>query len=157
MPIDDKQTLCHIIKDDKLLLKKSSRGISKGKWNALGGKLEYEEEPPEESVEREVLEESGLKIKNLFKHGVMNFHFGGNDAPTFAVHLFSTKDFDGEISVREGEDEVQWFDIDKIPIEEMWDDDNYWLDLMLKGKKFDADFYFGKDNKVVKYLIEFKD
>lgn len=137
-----------------MLLKKASRGIGKGRWNAPGGKLEFEEEAPEACVEREVLEETGLKVKNLFKHGVMNFHFGGKDAPTFVVHLFSTRDFDGEIVVRENEDEVRWFDFEKIPIDEMWDDDNYWLDLMLKKRKFDADFYFDKgSNKVVKYSV----
>lgn len=154
MPVDDKQTLCHIIKGDRLLLKKASRGIGKGKWNATGGKLEYEDEPPEQCVEREVLEETGLKVKNLFKHGVMRFYTEGKEKPNFTVHLYSTSDFDGEVTVREGEDEVYWFDIDKIPIKEMWDDDNYWLDLMLKKKRFDADFYYSKNNdKVVKYVV----
>lgn len=154
MVVDDKQTLCHIINDNKLLLKKASRGIGKGRWNALGGKLEYEEEPPEECVDREVFEESGLKVKNLFKHGVLRFYSAGTEKLNVTVHLYSTTEYDGEIVVREGEDNVQWFEIDKIPMTEMWDDDNYWLELMLKGRRFNGDFYFNDSMKVVKYRID---
>jgi len=155
MVVEDKQTLCHILKGNQLLLKKASRGVSKGKWNAPGGKLEYEEEPPEESVYRELLEETNLNVKNLFKHGIMKFYFGGKEKLSLTVHLYSTSDFDGEIYVKEGEDEVKWFDIDKIPYDEMWEDDKYWLNLMLQKKKFDSDFYYDANNKLSKYSITF--
>lgn len=158
MVVEDKQTLCHIINGNTLLLKRASRGISKGNWNAVGGKLEYEEEPPEECVYREVLEETGLKVKNLFKHGVMNFHFEGKKKLDIMVHLYSTRDFEGEVKVKEGEDEVRWFDVEKVPLDNMWEDDLYWLDLMLRKRKFDADFYFsGETKKIVKYSVVFTD
>ncbi len=146
------QTLCHIINGDKLLLKKAVRGVSKGKWNAPGGKVD-DGETPEECAIREVFEETGLKITNLFNHGVMNFYLGGSSEITFAVHLFTTKDFDGEVKSTE-EGEVRWFGFGDIPLSEMWDDDNYWLGLMLKNKRFNADFYYDKESKrVVRYSV----
>ncbi len=154
MPIDDQQTLCHVIDGKKLLLKRASRGISKGKWNAPGGKLEHDAELPEECAAREVLEETGLTVRNLFSHGTMNFYNDGSEEAFVTVHLFSTKDFDGNTIQKEGEDELRWFEIDKLPIDDMWDDDNYWLDLMLKRRRFNADFYQSKGNRrITRYSI----
>jgi len=140
-------TLCHIIDGDRLLLKKANRGISKGKWNAAGGKIEPGE-TPEQGAIREVLEETGLSVINLTNHGPLNFHMDGKKDLSFVVHLFSTKSFDGELKSSE-EGEVKWFDVDKIPYDEMWDDDNYWMHLMLKNKRFVVDFYYDKENKEV--------
>ncbi len=145
-------TLCHILDGDKMLLKKATRGISKGKWNAPGGKIDPDE-TAEDCAIREVLEETGLKIKNLMNHGPLNFHMDGKEELTFTVHLFSTRSFDGEVKSTD-EGEVRWFDIDRIPYEEMWDDDNYWIGPMLKNKRFEVDFYYDKENKeVVKCII----
>lgn len=146
------QTMCHILDGEKLLLKMANRGVSKGKWNAPGGKIN-DGETPEECAIREVYEETGLRIRDLFSHGVMNFHLGGGDETTIIVHLFSTREFDGTPKSSE-EGEVQWFDSGGLPYDDMWDDDNYWIGLMLKKKRFNADFYFDKSSKyVTKYTI----
>ena len=149
-------TLCHILNDNKILLKKAARGIGKGKWNAPGGKTEGRE-TLEESAVREVFEETGLNVKNLFYHGETRFFLDGKDELAFIVHLFSTKDFSGEMSSTE-EGEIRWFDVDDIPYEDMWVDDRYWVPLMLLKKKFDADFYLDEDNKkIIKYEIRLKE
>ena len=146
------QTLCHVIDSDRILLKKANRGVSIGKWNAPGGKIEGDETPEQNAI-REVDEETGLLVKNLFYHGLINFHLGGKEETSSGVHLFSTKEFEGAIKPSD-EGEVKWFPISRLPINEMWDDDNYWLDLMWKGRKFDADFYLNKDNtKVTRYSV----
>lgn len=149
-------TVCHIIDGSRLLLIKNVRGISKGKWNAPGGKIEAAE-TPEEGAIREVQEETGLKIADLAYHGPLNFYMDGQEALSFTVHLFSTKGFGGEVK-SSSEGEVKWFDIDKIPYEEMWDDDIYWMPLMLKGRRFAVDFYYDKDNKkVVRCIVTSND
>ena len=149
-------TICHILNDDRILLKKATRGISKGKWNSPGGKID-ENENPEQNAIREVYEETGLKIKNLFYHGEINFFLRGKNEIAFQGHLFSTNDFTGEIrSTDEGE--LKWFKVNEIPFEEMWPDDIYWMNLMLSKKKFDADFYFNEDNKeIIKHEIRMKE
>ncbi|MFI5412714.1 MAG: 8-oxo-dGTP diphosphatase [Candidatus Micrarchaeales archaeon] len=150
-------TLVEIMNGDKLLLKRSTRGISKSKWNGVGGKI-TEGESPEENAIRETLEESGLTVKNLFYHGLMNFHNFGKDDVDFAVHLFSTKDFSGELlPLSDDNGELQWFPLNGLPMNDMWKDDEYWLPHMLKMEKFDADFYFDETNKkIVRHEIKIK-
>lgn len=149
-------TLCHVIDGDNVLLKMATRGVSEGRWNAPGGKID-EGETPENCAIREVLEETGLRIRDLKSHGVINFHMDGKNDIVFIVHLFSTKNFSGSLNSTE-EGEVRWFRRKDIPLERMWDDDNYWLDFMFQGRRFNADFYFDKENKkVIKYGIEFLD
>ncbi|HUC38502.1 MAG TPA: 8-oxo-dGTP diphosphatase [Candidatus Acidoferrum sp.] len=150
-------TLVEIMHDGKLLLKRSTRGVSKSKWNGVGGKID-EGETPEENAIRETLEESGLTVTNLFYHGVMNFHNYGKEEVDFAVHLFSTKDFSGKL-LKESDDngELKWFPLDNLPMNDMWKDDEHWLPHMLAKEKFDADFYMDEGNKnIIKHEIRVK-
>lgn len=151
---DDKQTLCHVLDGSRMLLKRANRGVSFGKWNAPGGKME-DEETPEQCVYREVEEETGLKVKDLFKHGILRFYTYGKDKIDVTVHLYSAKEFSGNLRASDA-GEVKWFDMSDIPMNDMWDDDNYWLELMLNKRRFDADFYFDKaSKKVVEYKVHF--
>ncbi|MEA3323508.1 MAG: NUDIX domain-containing protein, partial [Patescibacteria group bacterium] len=64
-----KLTLIIVFNENKILLGMKKRGFGVGKWNGFGGKVEKNENIFE-SVERELLEESGLKIKNnLIRNG----------------------------------------------------------------------------------------
>jgi len=118
-------TLCEIIKDNKILLKRASRGIGKGKWNGLGGKIE-KNETEMENIIREVKEESNLTISNIKKHGIITFYQGSKQKIFAIVHVFSTSNFKGEIKPNE-EGELKWFDLKSIPYEEMWPDDYLWF------------------------------
>ncbi len=140
-------TLVEIIDGDNLLLKRSTRGVSKSKWNGVGGKIS-DGETPEQNAVRETFEESGLTVKNLFYHGLLNFYNDGKNEVGFAVHLFSTKDFSGKLlPLSDDNGELKWFPLSNLPMSEMWQDDEYWMEHMLKMKKFDADFYFDEGNK----------
>lgn len=141
-------TLCHIIKDKSLLLQKKSKGLfGEGKWNGVGGKLESNERP-EDCAKREVREETGLRISNLKFHGVLNFYFGSRKQIDWAVHVFSTSVFEGKLrSSKEGN--LRWFNFEDIPFDEMWEDDRYWLPLVLRGKSFHGNFYFDKEGKTI--------
>ena len=140
-------TLCHIIDGNRILLKRAVRGISKGRWNAPGGKVEMDE-TPEESAVRETFEETGLGVKVLFYHGLLNFRTFGLDDIFISCHLFSTREFVGSPHDSE-EGEVRWFNTDNLPWNEMWPDDRYWMQLMLDKKRFDADFWMDEDNRSI--------
>jgi hypothetical protein len=43
----------------------------------------------------------------------------------------------------------QCFKINKLPYKNMWDDDKYWLPLVLKGKSVEADFLFNENQKMI--------
>jgi hypothetical protein len=44
----------------------------------------------------------------------------------------------------------KWFDINNIPYDQMWEDDQYWLPKVLKGENIKAIFKFDKDLDLVK-------
>ena len=48
----------------------------------------------------------------------------------------------------------QWFDIDKIPYQEMWPDDILWYDLLFKRQKFEAYFLFEGHDVILKNEIK---
>jgi 8-oxo-dGTP diphosphatase len=140
-------TICHVARRRTLLLKKASRGISVGKWNAPGGKLEPGEEP-EQCARREVREETGLMVSRLFYHGVLTFVMDGGKTLHTRAHLFSTKNAKGKARSSD-EGEVRWFPMDALPLDEMWEDDQLWIPLMLRGIKFDATFIYDAANRHV--------
>ncbi len=150
-------TLVVILNGDSLLLKRSTRGISKSKWNSVGGKITNGETPAQNAV-REAFEESGLLVSDLFYHGVLNFHNSGKDEIDFAVHLFSTSKFTGKLLEKSDDNgELRWFPINGLPVSDMWADDRHWIPHMLGRDRFDADFYFDEGNKsIIRHEIRVK-
>jgi len=72
---------------------KKANDIHEEKWNGLGGKFEAGE-TPEECVVRDVLEESGLSIRDPLYCGLLVFtNFKSND---WYVFVFAATEFIGE-------------------------------------------------------------
>lgn len=140
-------TICHVIRGRRLLLKKANRGISIGKWNAPGGKLERGESP-ERCARREVLEETGLRFSESLYHGTLTFVMDGGKNLYMKAHVFSTRQARGRARPS-SEGPVKWFSLDQLPLEEMWEDDLYWLPLLLRRIKFDATFTYDAANRHV--------
>jgi 8-oxo-dGTP pyrophosphatase MutT (NUDIX family) len=140
-------TICHVVNGHRLLLKKANRGISVGKWNAPGGKSEAGEEP-EQCARREVLEETGLRVSELCYHGAITFVMDGGRTLHTRAHLFSAKKVRGRARSSD-EGEVRWFPLGNLPFGEMWEDDQFWIPLMLRGIKFDATFTYDAANRHV--------
>lgn len=145
-------TLCNVISGNRILLKKATRGISKGKWNGLGGKIEPGERPKESAI-REVREESGLAIRDIRERGIIYFYVGSEKKPSIKMYLFSATKFTGMLT--EGEEgKLRWFYLDSIPYDGMWDDDRFWWPVFLNGISFRGDFFLDKTMKrVISYRI----
>ncbi len=150
-------TLCYIRNNNQVLMQKKAKGLfGEHKYNAPGGKLQ-ENEHPETGVIREVEEETGLKVSSLTNHGKLTFYDGDESKPAWIVHVFSTTNYEGELKTEVREGIHEWVHQDNIPFDKMWEDDKYWVPIMLENKFLDATFYFEKGfSKVYKHKIEVK-
>jgi 8-oxo-dGTP pyrophosphatase MutT (NUDIX family) len=148
-------TLCLLIKENKILLAMKKRGFGVGKWNGVGGKLDFDKGDKDivDAAIRETREEIGVLALNPEKVGVMHFEFPYKPEWNQDVHLFLVKNWQGNPEESE-EMAPKWFCFNEIPYEKMWDDDKLWLPHVLSGKKLEADFIFKEGEKIEKHKIE---
>jgi len=104
-----------VIKDDKILFGKRKNAHGEGSWCFPGGHLELNENI-EDCARREVLEETGLSIKNLRFGPYTNDIFEKENK--HYVTLFIIADYDsGELKLMEPEkcEKWDWFKWEKAP------------------------------------------
>ncbi|MCL4373981.1 MAG: 8-oxo-dGTP diphosphatase [Candidatus Marsarchaeota archaeon] len=139
----------------KLLLAMKKRGFGKDRWNGYGGK-QIQGESIEETAIRETKEEIGIEPTKIERVGTLNFFF--EKTPSDAdwnqqVVVFIIKEWKGMPSESE-EMRPEWFDIDRLPFDFMWDDDKYWLPKVLSGKKVEGTFIFDNDQKLHEFEVK---
>jgi 8-oxo-dGTP pyrophosphatase MutT (NUDIX family) len=139
-----------------LLLKTAAGHVGEGKWKGLSGKL-LSGESPSEGATREAFEESGLRVSDLVRHGVVRCCFGGRENPDWIVHVFSTDSFEGDM--RHGpEGAPRWIPLEEIPYGEMWEDNMHWLPLVLEGKRFKGTFQYDEEgSKLLDFSLDVED
>lgn len=144
-------TLCLVKKNEMILLGMKKRGFGEGRWNGFGGKVEEGETIIEAAI-REMKEESGLKVEELEEKGILLFKF--LDTGKFLeVHVFDVLKYSGEMTETE-EMNPKWFNVEEIPFEKMWADDIYWMPLFLNGDKFNGEFVFEDNDKLLNYNLK---
>lgn len=137
----DQATLLFVVRDDRVLLIRKKRGLGAGKINGPGGRLEAEETALQ-AARREVLEEVDVEPRRIRHHGELRFQFV--DGYSIHVQVFRAADCAGD--PRETDEAVPlWVATDRIPYEEMWEDDRLWLPLLLDGRRFSGRFVFEGD------------
>lgn len=146
-------TLLFLKRDNEILLAMKKRGFGEGRWNGVGGKLE-----PGESIEaamlREAKEEIGVVPTQYAQVADISFdqYFKGEHA-LMHVNVFVATEWSGEPAESE-EMKPQWHSVDSLPYDAMWQDDPYWLPLVLEGKKIKASFVMDKDDTIVEHSIK---
>jgi 8-oxo-dGTP pyrophosphatase MutT (NUDIX family) len=150
--VPKKSVLVYLVDDGKVCLGMKKVRYSQGKWNGFGGKIEAGESEVDAAI-REVKEESGVDIesKDLTKKASFYYFETPED---WTVEVFICHKWKGEI---EESDEMQpnWFDIDKLPFEQMWENDALWIKEVLTSKKqLKGTFWHDNEGKVTKYKLE---
>ena len=136
-------------KSGKVLLILKKTGLGKGKVNAPGGRLEAGENFLEAAI-RECKEEVSLTPLRPEKR--MELHFQFTSGYALYGEAFFTDSWEGEPASSEEADPF-WCDVDKLPWENMWEDDRHWLPLALAGKKLRG-FYVFDDDKMLSEKLE---
>jgi 8-oxo-dGTP diphosphatase len=141
--------LCFVMRDGQILLIRKKRGLGGGKINGPGGRIEKGETAAQSAV-RETQEEIGVTPQNLEQIGELFFHF--LDGYKLHVAVFAADGCTGEL-IETPEATPMWTPIDKIPYDEMWQDDPHWLPLLVARKKFRGFFVFDGE-KLLNFRVE---
>ncbi|MHC5112058.1 MAG: 8-oxo-dGTP diphosphatase [Planctomycetota bacterium] len=140
----EKATLIFVVRDERILLIHKKRGIGAGKINGPGGRLDPGETPLQCAV-REVQEELLVTPTGLREAGELRFQF--IDGYSMLVYVYRADDVSG-VPRETDEADPLWTDLNEIPFERMWDDDRYWMPLMLERIYFEGRFVFDGDTLV---------
>ena len=104
-----------IFKEGKFLMGRRRNAHGDGTWSIPGGHLEFGE-TFEDTAKREVLEETGLAIKNVRFGAVTNDYFKNEDKHYVTIWMLSNWE-SGKEQITEPDKfiEMQWRDFDTLP------------------------------------------
>ncbi len=145
-------TLCYIEKDEKyLMLHRVSKknDLNRDKWIGVGGHFEFGESP-EDCIAREIKEETGLDAKKLKFRAVVTFV--SDDDITEYMHLFTCKDFSGEIKECD-EGKLEWVEKEKIESLNLWEGDKVFLRELSTNEDFFSLKLNYKNGKLVDFTL----
>ena len=137
----ERATLLFIVRDGEILLIHKKRGLGAGKINGPGGRIEPGETPVACAI-REVQEELLVTPTGVEPSGELFFQFV--DGLSMHGYVFRASGCEGEPQ-ETGEATPHWVSPDELPYERMWEDDRYWMPLMLEGTPFKGYFIFDDD------------
>lgn len=123
-------TLCYLKRNNKYLLMhriKKENDLNHDKWVGVGGKF-LENESPEECLKREVLEETGLKLKEYRYCGIVTFV--SDEWEGEYMHLYIGTDWEDGAIKECDEGVLEWVGIEKVESLPIWEGDKIFLNLI---------------------------
>lgn len=135
-----------------LLRNKKKNDINKGKYIGIGGHVE-EGESPDQGIDREIFEETGLIVKNKIHCGSVFYRDISGYHETMEVYYVD--DYKGVLHECD-EGELHWLYPQEFMDLPHWKADEIFLDYVFQGKVFSKmSFLYDKDNllEVVKEWI----
>ena len=134
-------TLLYVVRDNRILLIEKKRGLGAGKLNGAGGKVDPGEIACEAAV-REFEEELGATPVDPEKLGRVAFAVTNGDS--ILIHVYRAEDLRGD-PVETEEAIPVWASVHDMPYDRMWEDDRYWLPLLLERRTFEVRTLFNGD------------
>ncbi len=156
-------TLCYVRKDGKTLMihrNKREDDFHYGKYVAPGGKNEPGESD-EDCAAREVLEEAGIKIKQLVPKGTVIFRnknriFSNNiTEEDYRVAVFIAGEFEGEPKKECREGTLEWIADEELTDLPMWEGDKLFTGWLNQPKYFNAELFY-EDKKLADHTVIFQ-
>lgn len=135
-------TLCYVQRPGQTLMLhrvKRANDYHQGKWNGLGGKVEAGESP-EECVQREVREESGLVCRDPLLRGQITFPNFDGEADWY-VWLFVAPHWVGRLR-DSPEGNLAWIDNERLLDLNLWPGDRLFLPWLFEERFFSAKFLY---------------
>jgi len=152
--------VCYLIRGNQVLLglrKKVSLGLGKGLIAGIGGKVgdhpETANETAEEARDREALEEIVVAIKAARKRGKVRFIFPHKPQWNQEVEIYLVDEWEGEPAETEST-QPMWFNINELPVSQMWPDNCYWLPKVLADETVNATFLCKEDGTIEEHIFE---
>lgn len=137
-------TLVYLTKDNKTLMihrVNKENDLHEGKFNGLGGKLEPGESPLE-CAKREVLEESGLIIDDIYFKGHILFPKFDKKSRDWLVFIYRAHTYSGDQLQSNPEGNLVWIDNDKMLDLNLWDGDRQFIPHVYSDNNFDGTFHY---------------
>ncbi|MBP5633383.1 NUDIX domain-containing protein [Candidatus Saccharibacteria bacterium] len=147
-------TLMILKRGNKTCLGVKKRGFGAGKLIEAGGKVEPGETPMAAAI-REAEEELDIKIRSAHKVGQLvfrNLYYKG-EPETAITHVYMSEDFEGEPTETD-ELTPDWYDINSLPYNKMWGDDEHWMPEVFRGKVVDAYFDYNENDTFTDYRVD---
>ncbi len=146
----------YLLSDGQVILglrKKVSMGLGENLISGIGGKVGdiqgLESESDDEALLREVQEEIDVTITSFKKVGEITFLFPNKPKWNQFVVAYIVNSWSGIPKETETIKPVT-FSLNQLPVSQMWDDNKYWVPLVLNGKSIRAKFVYADDNRTVK-------
>lgn len=143
------QCLCYLFRAEggreQVLLGIKRQGFGAGKVMGLGGHVDPGETVAEAAA-REVLEESGLTVvaADLVESALITFRFPSRPEWDAVVTAYRARSWTGDLTESD-ELTPMWYPVEQVPLNEMWDDERYWLPQVLAGERLSAEIIYGPD------------
>lgn len=124
-------------------------GFGTGKMVGLGGHVEAGESVQDAAC-REVAEESSVLVRtgDLNDVGSVEFVFPARPEWNMSTRIFTADEFEGD-AVETEEIVPGWFNLDALPVSDMWQDAEHWLPPMLTGRRLAVRITLNPDNETV--------
>jgi 8-oxo-dGTP diphosphatase len=144
----------YLTRGNKVLLglrKKVSFGLGENLVAGIGGKIEADE-TADQALVREVEEEIGVTPTTYREVGNVTFLWTNKPKWNQKVTIYLVDEWTGEPQETDAIKPI-WVNRNELPESQMWEDNLYWVPMVLEGKQIDATFLYNDEQKIAEHSM----